>query len=51
MTEYKGGGTGSDVINILTTDHQEMLELLGQIEHKSDPGQRRDLKYLSKLIL
>ena len=31
-----------DVVNILTTDHREMLELLHQI-HTSDAAQRRDL--------
>jgi hemerythrin superfamily protein len=34
---------GGDVIDILTTDHREMLELLRQIEQTADPGQRRDL--------
>jgi hemerythrin superfamily protein len=32
-----------DVIAILTTDHQEMTELVSQIERTSDPKQRRDL--------
>lgn len=36
-------GNGLDVINILTTDHQEMLELLAQVESSNDPEQRRDL--------
>ncbi|RUR38484.1 hemerythrin domain-containing protein [Vreelandella populi] len=36
-------GNGLDVINILTTDHQEMLELLTQVESTNDPKQRRDL--------
>ncbi|MBM1171982.1 hemerythrin domain-containing protein [Microvirga arabica] len=34
---------GADVIDILTTDHKEMIALLGQIEHTSDAAQRRDL--------
>ena len=32
-----------DVVDILKTDHQEMVELIGQIKGTSDPGQRRDL--------
>ncbi|MGP9497941.1 MULTISPECIES: hemerythrin domain-containing protein [unclassified Halomonas] len=36
-------GNGLDVINILTTDHQEMLELLAQVESSNDPEQRRVL--------
>lgn len=36
-------GNGLDVINILTTDHREMLELLAQVESSNDPKQRRDL--------
>src|SRR5690606_26497882 len=32
-----------DVVDILTTDHQEMLELIGQIKLSRDAGQRRDL--------
>jgi hemerythrin-like domain-containing protein len=40
MTESQ---TGSDVVDILTADHQEMMELLGQIEGTADAGQRRDL--------
>lgn len=43
MNETSSEGTGSDVTAILTTDHQEMLELLGQIEETTDPEQRRDL--------
>ncbi len=43
MTEDNTGGLGTDVIDILTTDHKEMIALLGQIEHTSDAGQRRDL--------
>lgn len=43
MTETHSGAQRSDVVDILTADHQEMLELLGQIEHASDAGQRRDL--------
>lgn len=43
MTESHGAGAGSDVVDILTADHQEMMELLGQIEGTADAGQRRDL--------
>jgi hemerythrin superfamily protein len=43
MTEDNGSRPGTDVIDILTTDHKEMIALLGQIEHTSDAGQRRDL--------
>jgi hemerythrin superfamily protein len=43
MPEDNRSGPGTDVINILTTDHKEMIALLGQIEHTSDAGQRRDL--------
>lgn len=43
MTEYNASGSGSDVVDILTTDHREMTELLGQAEHTSDANQRRDL--------
>jgi hemerythrin superfamily protein len=34
---------GRDVVEILTTDHREMIELLDQIKGASDSGQRRDL--------
>jgi hemerythrin superfamily protein len=34
---------GTDVIDILTADHREMLELLGQIQATRDAGERRDL--------
>ena len=43
MTESSSGGTSTDVVDILTTDHQEMVALIGQIEGTSDPSQRRDL--------
>ncbi|WP_139006769.1 hemerythrin domain-containing protein [Arthrobacter crystallopoietes] len=43
MTEPGSGGTRMDVVDILTTDHQEMVSLIAQIESTSDPGQRRDL--------
>jgi hemerythrin superfamily protein len=43
MTESQVGGPGLDVVDILTADHREMLELLSQIEQTPDAGQRRDL--------
>ncbi len=43
MTQDTNGGLGTDVIDILTTDHKEMIALLGQIEHTADASQRRDL--------
>jgi hemerythrin superfamily protein len=43
MTESSHGGSSRDVVDILTSDHREMVALLGQIEHASDPGRRRDL--------
>lgn len=42
MTQYNASGPAADVVDILTTDHKEMMELAGQIKHTSDPGQRRD---------
>src|SRR3954468_14531214 len=43
MTETPSGVQGTDVVDILTSDHQSMLELIGQIEVATDPTQRRDL--------
>ncbi len=43
MTESSSGGTSTDVVDILTTDHREMVALIGQIESTADPGRRRDL--------
>lgn len=43
MTKSSSGGTSTDVVDILTTDHQEMVALIGQIESTSDPSRRRDL--------
>jgi hypothetical protein len=43
MTESSRAGSARDVIEILTTDHREMVELLGQIEQTADPGRRREL--------
>lgn len=43
MTQSKSAAPSHDVVGILTSDHQEMVELLGQIDRTSDPNQRRDL--------
>jgi len=43
MTEPQGAGPDTDVVDILTADHQEMIELFGQIEREPDVGQRRNL--------
>lgn len=38
------GTTGQrDVVDVLTTDHQEVLELIGQISATTDPERRRDM--------
>ena len=42
MTESSTEGTG-DVIDVLTSDHREMLALLTQIEGTADAAARRDL--------
>jgi hemerythrin superfamily protein len=34
---------GQNVVDILTADHREMLDLISQIKFTSDPAQRRDL--------
>jgi hypothetical protein len=43
MTESTSDNKGADVIALLTLDHRDMLELLGQIDGTPDPSQRRDL--------
>jgi hemerythrin-like domain-containing protein len=42
MTENSGAGR-TDVVDVLTTDHREMLDLLSQIEATTDAATRRDL--------
>ena len=42
MTDTSGTH-GTDVVDILTHDHREMVELLDQIKGSSTPAQRRDL--------
>ncbi|MFE7632048.1 hemerythrin domain-containing protein [Kocuria sp. NPDC057446] len=43
MTDTHAAGPGTDVIDILTADHQDMLELLGRIEGAPDAAERREL--------
>jgi hemerythrin superfamily protein len=43
MTETRTGGPAQDVVDILTEDHRDMLDLLSQIQATPDPAQRRDL--------
>lgn len=43
MTDTKTGSTEPDVVDILTADHRDMLELIGQIEGAADAERRRDL--------
>lgn len=43
MTETQAGSTEPDVVDILTADHREMMELIGQIEGAVDAQRRRDL--------
>ena len=43
MTDTRSDGPVQDVVDILTADHREMLELLARVEASPDPEQRRDL--------
>lgn len=43
MTETQTGGPGADVVDILTRDHRDMLELIGRIRSAPDAEGRRDL--------
>ena len=43
MIGSKEAPSGQDVVEILTADHREMMELLGRIKQTSDAGQRREL--------
>lgn len=43
MTETPTPGTGQDVVDILTADHREMIELLARIKDAPVPAERRDL--------
>ena len=42
MTADTDHSTDRDVIDVLTTDHREALELIAQIRATTDPEQRRD---------
>lgn len=41
MSDTNSAGTNVDVVDILTSDHQEMIALIGQI-HTPDASQRKD---------
>ena len=43
MIGSKEAPSGQDVVEILTADHREMMELLGRIKQTSDAGRRREL--------
>ncbi|WP_461188478.1 hemerythrin domain-containing protein [Arthrobacter sp. Z4-13] len=43
MSDTNSAGTNVDVVDILTSDHQEMIALIGQIKSSPDGSQRRDL--------
>lgn len=43
MIRSNDAAPGQDVVDILTGDHREMIELIGQIKLTSDTRQRRDL--------
>ncbi len=43
MTETPSGEQGQDVVDILTSDHQEMLALIARIESTIDASEKRDL--------
>ncbi|BBI62783.1 hemerythrin [Vreelandella sulfidaeris] len=42
MTQHNASGSAADVVDILTTDHKEMMELAGQIKRSSNIEERRD---------
>lgn len=43
MTDTTTDGRSTDVVDILTADHRDMLELIGRIKDTPEPAQRRDL--------
>ncbi len=43
MTRSNDGGGGRDVVDILTDDHREMVELLGEVQRTADASRRRAL--------
>ncbi|WP_346795982.1 hemerythrin domain-containing protein [Halomonas sp. Bachu 37] len=42
MTMHSTSGSTADVVDILTTDHREMMELIDQIKSTNDAERRRD---------
>lgn len=43
MTDTTTDGRGTDVVDILTADHRDMLELIGRIKDTPEADRRRDL--------
>jgi hemerythrin superfamily protein len=43
MSDTNSAGTNVDVVDILTSDHQDMIELIGRIKETPDGTERRDL--------
>ncbi|ADX71359.1 hemerythrin domain-containing protein [Pseudarthrobacter phenanthrenivorans] len=43
MSDTNSAGTNVDVVDILTSDHQDMIALIGQIKGAPNGDQRRDL--------
>ncbi len=43
MKEHNVTRSAMDVVDILTTDHQDMVNLIGEIKRSPDADQRRDL--------
>lgn len=43
MTDNPASNTGQDVVDILTEDHRQMVDLLSSIESTPDPARRSDL--------
>ncbi|MFF0945438.1 hemerythrin domain-containing protein [Kocuria sp. CPCC 205300] len=43
MTDTTTDGRGTDVVDILTADHRDMLELIGRIKETPEADRRRDL--------
>ena len=42
MSDTSSAGTNVDVVDILTSDHQDMISLIGQIKGSPDGSERRD---------
>jgi hemerythrin superfamily protein len=43
MSDTNSAGTNVDVVDILTSDHQDMIALIGQIKSSPDVSERRDV--------